>query len=174
MKRRLPMSPRRRKKPQIRPEFKAHSRIGTIMSQDRMGKDRPPRSAKLVAELDMGSTPGSGDFRIYLLCTNRERSSWILWLDTEDENGAYNQFVRIATGRPYRGYPAKFAAEQLLTKAWQEERDIEAKAWHDIDPAEALVMNAGLLNQEDISPDQDGRVWRIGSPVSPATIGETR
>jgi hypothetical protein len=49
-------------------------------------------------------------------------------------------------GRPYRGYSAKFAAEQLLIKSWQDARDKEGWA-----PEDWLVMDAGLLNQEDIS-----------------------
>ena len=150
MKRRSPTL-KHRTKPRTGQHFKVHSYIGTDIALLGETGERPPRSAKLVADLDMGSTPGSGDFRIYRLSTNRERSSWILWLSGEDENGAYSLHCRIATGRPYRGYPAKFAAEQLLTKAWQEERDIEVKTWPDIRPPEALVMNAGLLNQEDIS-----------------------
>src|ERR1700722_12459491 len=81
----------------------------------------PQRSVKLVADLDMGSTPGAGDFRICLPSTNRERSLWILWLRAGNENPLN---CRIATGRPYRGYPAKFAAEQLLIKSWQDERDM--------------------------------------------------
>lgn len=140
------MLPRRRTKLQTRPGFKVHSRFGTMLSQGRMGRERPPRSAKLVADLDMGSNPASGDFRIYLLCTDRQRSSWNLWLNTGDENGDYTQYFRAATGRPYRGYSAKFAAEQLLTKAWQEERD--TCEWV---PPDWLVMKAGLLNQEDIN-----------------------
>jgi hypothetical protein len=145
MKRRSPTL-RHRTKPRTGQRFKMHSYVGTDIALLGETGERPPRSAKLVADLDLGSTPGSGDFRIYRLSTNRERSSWILWLSGEDENGAYSLHCRIATGRPYRGLSAKFAAEQLLTKAWQDERD----KW-DWVPPEALVMNAGLLNQEDIS-----------------------
>jgi hypothetical protein len=100
-----------------------------------------------VVDLDMGSGPGSGDFRIYLLSTNRERSLWILWLRGENPEKYRPAFwhCRVATGRPYRGYSAKFAAEQLLIKSWQDERD--KMQWV---PPQALVMNAGLLNEEDI------------------------
>jgi hypothetical protein len=129
--------------------FKVQSYIGTDIALPGETGERPPRSAKLVVDLDMGSHPGGGDFRIYLLSTNRERSLWILWLNVEDENGNYTQYSRIATGQPYRGYPAKFAAEQLLIKAWQDERDIEDGPWSS-GPPEVLVMNAGLLNKEDI------------------------
>jgi hypothetical protein len=124
-------------------KFKVRSYIETNLFRE--SRERPPKSAKLVVDVDMGSTPGGGDFRIYLLSANRERSSWILWLNREDENGAYTQYFRIATGRPYRGHPARFAAEQLLTKTWQDERDM--CGWV---PPEALVLNAGLLNQGDV------------------------
>lgn len=138
------LSPRRRTKLQTQPEFKIHSYIGTDIAQLREDGERPPKSAKLVANLDMGSGPGSGDFRIYLLSTNRERSLWILWLKAGDY--LEHACCRVATGRPYRGLSAKFAAEQLLIKSWQDERDKEE--WF---PVDWLVMNAGLLNQEDIS-----------------------
>ena len=82
--------------------------------------ERPPRSAKMVAYLDLGSGPGGGDYRIYSLSTNRERSLWILWLTATDLDKPL--YGRVATGRPYRGYPARFAAEQLLIKSWQDER----------------------------------------------------
>ena len=43
-------------------------------------------------------------------------------LKREDADGE-PLYYRIATGRPYRGYGARLAAEQLLIKAWQAERD---------------------------------------------------
>ena len=122
--------------------FEAHSYIGSDIAQLREDGKRPPRSAKLVAYLDMGSGPVGGDYRRYLLCTNRERTLWNLWLIGVNEKLLY---CEVAMGQPYRGYPARFAAEQLLIKSWQDERDLEG--WH---PRKALVMNAGLLNQEDI------------------------
>jgi hypothetical protein len=102
--------------------------------------ERPPRSAKMVAHLDLGSGPGGGDYRTYLLSTNRERSLWILWLDWDKP-----LYCRVATGRPYRGYTARFAAEQLLIKSWHHERAVYG--WL---PDCALVLQEGLLNKEDI------------------------
>jgi hypothetical protein len=143
------------------PEFKIHSYVGTDIALPGQTGERPPRSAKLVVDIDMGSNPGSGDFRIYRISSNRERLLWILWLSAEDEDGAYTQHCRVATGRPYRGYPAKVAAEQLLTKAWQDERDKYSDQFQHIEllvpkgtlwiPHDTLVMNVGLLNQEDIN-----------------------
>ena len=48
-------------------------------------------------------------------------------------------------GSPYRGYPAKYAAEQLLTKVLEDERDIDWVAsppWY--------IMEPGLLGADDI------------------------
>jgi hypothetical protein len=42
------------------------------LAQIRAG-ERPPRSAKLVADLDMGSSPGGGDFRMaWVTCVRFE------------------------------------------------------------------------------------------------------
>jgi hypothetical protein len=124
-------------------QFEVQSYIGTEIAQLREDGERPPRSAKLVVDLDMGSHPGGGDYRTYLLSTNRERSAWILWLTGNDWDKPL--YCRIATGWPYRGCGARFAAEQLLLRSWQDERNKEA--W---DPAWVLVLKAGLLTKEDI------------------------
>ena len=58
----------------------------------------------------------------------------------------------MAYGSPYRGYPAKYAAEQLLTKLLEDESHIgwvASPPWH--------VMKPGLLDSDDIQ--------RIGSAV---------
>lgn len=142
MKRRPPMSPRT--KVQTRPEFKVRSHVGTDIAQYHEDGERPPRSGKLVVDLDLGSHPGGGDYRTYLLSTNRPRSLWTLWIRANDWDKPL--YCRVATGQPYRGYPAKFAAEQLLIKSWQDERD----KWGWV-PAWALVLEPGLLRQEDIN-----------------------
>ncbi len=54
-------------------------------------------------------------------------------------------YGRVASGSPYRGYPAKYAAEQLLTKVLEEERDI---GW--VEQSPWGVMEAGLLDADDI------------------------
>jgi hypothetical protein len=96
----------------------------------------------LVVKLDMGGGPGGGDYRTYLLSTNRDRSAWFLWLMGFDEGRLY---CCIAMGSPYRGYRAQYAAEQLLTKSWEDERDIEGAFCRN-----AIVEEAGLLNAQDI------------------------
>jgi hypothetical protein len=134
---------RRAIKSEDRQPFEVQSYIGSEIAELREDGERPPRSAKMVAYLDLGSGPGGGDYRTYLLSTNRERSLWILWATATDDSGKA-LYCQIATGRPYRGYPAKFAAEQLLIKSWQDERDLEGLS------DGALVRGEGLLNKEDI------------------------
>ena len=104
-----------------RQPFEIQSYIGGDIAEPREDGERPPRSAKFVVYLDMGSGPGGGDYRTYLLCTNRERSDWTLWLRCNDYDLGKPLYGRIATGWPYRGYEARFAAEQLLIKSWQDE-----------------------------------------------------
>jgi hypothetical protein len=142
MKRRSPTL-RHRTKPQTGQRFEAHSYVGTDIGQLHEDGERPPRSAKLVVDLDLGSHPGGGDYRTYLLSTNRQRSAWTLWIRGNDWDKPL--YCRIATGRPYRGYPARFAAEQLLIKSWKDARDKEG--WH---PPWASVFEPGLLNHEDV------------------------
>jgi hypothetical protein len=125
---------------QSRQQFKVKCYTGRQLRED---GERPPRSAKLVVSVDMGSGPGGGDHRSYLLSTNRERSLWVLWLRGDDWEVPL--YCRIATGRPYRGYPARFAAEQLLIKSWQDEHDKEKRL-----PPYVSVWTTGLLTDEDI------------------------
>ena len=113
---------------------------------------RPPRSAKLVACIDFGSGPGGGDYRTYLLSTDRGRSGWSLWLMVSDYDTGKQIYCEAASGSPCRGYSAKYAAEQLLTKVLEDERDI---GW--ADPPPWGVMEAGLLDADDIE--------RIGTTV---------
>jgi hypothetical protein len=114
-------------------------------------KERPPKSAKLVVDLVFGPSPGGGgDYRIYLLSTNRERSTWILWLKVEDADGK-PIYDRIATGRPYRGVPAKVAAELLLSESCQRKRvERQELEWGDFVQNDLIIINAGLLNEHDI------------------------
>ena len=55
-------------------------------------------------------------------------------------------YCRLASGRPYRGYSAKFAAEQLLMRSWQEERDAL-----ELECPEVHVCKASLLTEKDIN-----------------------
>jgi hypothetical protein len=134
---------RRAIKSENRQPFEVQSYIGSQFAELREDGERPPRSAKMVAYLDLGSGPGGGDYRTYLLSTNRERSLWILWATAMHDSGK-RLYCQIATGRPYRGYPAKFAAEQLLIKSWQDEVALAEIS------DRPRVMEEGLLNKEDV------------------------
>ena len=118
------------------------SYIGSDIAQIGLSNERPPRSARFVVSLDMGSGPGGGDYRTYLLCTNKERSSWNLWM----EYSGHGQYCRIAWGEPYRGIPAERAAELLLTKSWEDERQCEGLYFY----GKLCVEGEGLLTAEDI------------------------
>jgi len=118
------------------------SYIGSDIAQIGYEDDRPPRSAKFVVSLDMGSGPGGGDYRTYLLCTDKTRSSWNLWM----EYSGHGQYCRIAWGEPYRGIPAERAAELLLTKSWEDERDYEGIYIY----GGLRVEGEGLLSAMDI------------------------
>jgi len=135
-----------------RQPFSAESNTGMDLETMREFDERPPRSAKLVADIDFGSGPGGGDYRTYLLSTDRERSEWILWLMVFDDDTRNRVYGRAAYGSPYRGYPPKYAAERLLTKVLEDERDI---GWVAEPPWG--VMEPGLLNADDIE--------RIGATV---------
>ena len=129
------------------PEFKVRSNIGNdfgqIGSKENEG-ERPPRSAKLVAYIDYGSGPGGGDYRTCLLSTDRTRSGWTLWMVGYDGDTAKRLYCIIAWGKPYRGVPAKTAAQMLVTKSREDERELEGAS------GGALVMTAGLLDDDDI------------------------
>ncbi|MSO88939.1 MAG: hypothetical protein EXQ89_03070 [Rhodospirillaceae bacterium] len=132
-------------KPSSGENFQAHSYIGSDIAQMGYEGERPPRSAKFVASFDMGSGPGGGDYRTYLLCTDKKRSEWTLWQRGSDYDTGKHLYCRVAYGWPYRGYSAKYAAEQLLIRAWEDERNLEGFL-----PSSAGMELAGLLTTEDI------------------------
>ena len=123
--------------------FEVQSYVGSNIAQLGYG-ERPPRSAKFIASLDMGSGPGCGDYRTYLLSTDKERSGWTLWHMAHDYDTGKRLYCRVADGSPYRGYQPEYAAEQLLTKVWLDESD-EGSLIQNV-----LVKEAGLLTAEDI------------------------
>jgi hypothetical protein len=123
-------------------EERQHFKVQSYLAELSEDGERPPRSAKFVVDLDLGSSPGGGDYRTYLLSTDRKRSLWILWLRGNDWHKPL--YCRVAAGQPYRGYPAKYAAEQLLMKSWQDERGIGEV------PPYVSVLQEGLLTKADI------------------------
>jgi 2-hydroxychromene-2-carboxylate isomerase len=93
----------------------------------------------------MGSGPGGGDYRTYLLSSDKERSGWTLWQMGHDYDTGKRLYCRVAYGWPHRGCPAKSAAELLLTQTWEDERDLDV-----LMSSNALVEEAGLLIAEDV------------------------
>ena len=61
-----------------------------------------------------------------------------------DGDTAKRLYCIIAWGEPYRGVPAKTAAQMLVTKSREDERELEGAS------GGALVMTAGLLDDDDI------------------------
>ena len=123
--------------------FEAHSYIGSHIAQLREDGKRPPRSAKLVAYLDMGSGPGGGDYRRYLLGTNRERSLWNLWLIGVNEMLHCDE---VTTDPPSRGNPPNLPPKKLPFKSWKI-KGIQG----DWNPGGPWEIMAGWSNQEDIA-----------------------
>src|SRR4051794_13893966 len=125
--------------------LEVQSYVGSDIAQMGSQRERSPRAAELVASIDMGSGPGGGDYRTYLLSTDRERSGWTLWQKGSDYDTGKVLYCRVAYGTPGRGIHPKDAAEELLTKTWQAERDLEGVLPHRI-----LVELAGLLTARTI------------------------
>jgi hypothetical protein len=127
----------------VTPDFEVCSFIGSEIAEMGYG-ERPPRSAKLVASIDMGSGPGGGDYRTYRLSTDKLRSCWTLWLERSNYDSGKPEFCRVAVGEPYRGRSAEYAAARLLTKVWEDERDQGLLEPH------LFVENEGVLTAEHI------------------------
>ena len=106
--------------------------------------EQPPRSAKVVASVDMGSGPGGGDYRTDLLSTDRKRSGWTLWAGGDDSAGGRKLYCTIAWGKPFRGYSARYAAEHLLAKSWEDEVALGCLG------TRVVVTAPGLLTEEDV------------------------
>jgi hypothetical protein len=132
-------------KPHPQKPFEIQTRVGIDLEELSTWGEHPPRSAKLVAHIDFGSGPGGGDYRMYLLSTDKNRTEWRLWLRYSDYDNGKATFYMIAYGAPFRGNSARYAAEQLLTKVLRDELKIDwvrLECWS--------VMEAGLLNAEDV------------------------
>src|SRR5262245_54582386 len=107
-------------------------------------EERPPRTAKLVAQVSWSWSPANDRCDRYLICTDRHRRAWTLWAVWAA--GDYpRMYARVASGTPFRSYPARFAAEQLLTAAWKS----ELENWH-TDLRGGEVEREGLLTECDI------------------------
>jgi len=94
--------------------FEISNMVGCDFFELAADGERPPRSAKLVASLDMGSGPGGGDYRKYYICSDKHRTGWALWEMINDYDTGRPIYARRAWGEPYKGYPAVEAAKRMM------------------------------------------------------------
>ncbi|MCC7151070.1 MAG: hypothetical protein IT501_03650 [Rubrivivax sp.] len=116
--------------------------------------EKPPRSARFVARLDMFSQfPCNERSDTYRLSKNRKRSHWVLWLGYFDDNmemkWVYLPYAILACG----GTDAAAAAREMLEAAWLEEK---RRGWLDT-PFEAVIAD-GLLTVDELR-EISARVW---------------
>lgn len=116
--------------------------------------EKPPRSARFVARLDVFSQFSCNERSdTYRLSKNRKRSHWVLWLGYFDDNMEMKWvFVPYAIV-PCCGVGAKEAATQMLEAAWLGEKQ---RGWLDT-PFEAVVDD-GLLKVVELR-EIARRVW---------------
>jgi len=94
--------------------FEISNNVGCDFFELAADGERPPRSAKLVASLDLGSGPGGGDYRKYLICSDKHRTGWALWEMINDYDTGRPLYARRAWGEPYKGYSAREAAKRMM------------------------------------------------------------
>ena len=128
--------------------FETNSYIGSEIGELSNDGERPPRTAKLVAQISWSWSPGHSRSATYLLSTTRKRNVWLLWERGSDYDTGKPMFAQVAWGAPYRGYSAKFAAKQLLAATWREEMN---QGMCDLAQLkEAYVDRKGLVSNRDI------------------------
>lgn len=124
--------------------FEVQTYIGSNIAQ-MQEVERPAKSAELVASVWFGGD----DYRTYLLETRkrgvgRGKSGWILWQKGHDDNTGRPLYCRIAFGYPHSGREAAFVAEQLLTRALEDEGMLHTEA------DGGTIEAEGLLSSQDI------------------------
>jgi len=110
--------------------------------------DRPPRSAKFVAEVSWSWSPVHSLFVKLWLSTDRKRAAWYLYEEIADFDSGKPRHACVAMGKPYRGILASEAAEQLLYAIWCKEK-IEEESYG-TDFSVPSVQQDGLLTTKDI------------------------
>ena len=116
--------------------------------------EKPPRSARFVANLDMFSQSACNERSdTYRLSMNRKRSHWILWLGYFDDNMVMKWVYVPYAIVPCSGVGAKEAATQMLEAAWLEEKQ---RGCLDT-PFEAVIAD-GLLKVGELR-EIAARVW---------------
>ncbi len=115
--------------------------------------EKPPRSARFVASLDMFSQSASNERSDrYLLSKNRKRSHWILWMGYFNDDEGRMQYQPYAL-LPCKGMDANAASREMLEVAWLEEKRL---GWLDT-PFEAVIAD-GLLTVDELR-EIAARVW---------------
>ena len=122
--------------------FEISNMVGCDFFELAADHGRPPRSAKLVASLDMGSGPGGGDYRKYYLCSDKHRTGWALWEMINDYDTGRPIFARRAWGEPLKGYPAVETAKRMMLDCLL----AESRLW---EVNEIRVEEDGLLDGND-------------------------
>jgi hypothetical protein len=125
--------------------FEVDSYVGSDIAQMGVMNESPPQSAELVASVYLGGN----DYRIYLLSTHqartsRETSGWTLWQKGHDDDTGQPLYCRVGFGYPLQGYPAAFAAAQILAKTLEDE-----SMWGLL-VSDMTVDAAGLLSAAEI------------------------
>jgi hypothetical protein len=128
--------------------FEVHTYIGSDIAQ-MQEEERPAESAELVASVWLGGN----DYRTYLLETNKKgsgggESGWTLWQMGDDYGTGRPFCCRIAFAYPYSGCAAAFVAEQLLTRALEDERGLYGM-FHTERDGEAVEAE-GLMSAQDV------------------------
>lgn len=116
--------------------------------------EKPPRSARFVASLNMFSQfPCNERSDTYRLSKNRKRSYWVLWLGYFDDNmemkWVYMPYALLACGDT----DAAAAARVMIEAAWLEEKRLGSLDT----PFEAVVAD-GLLTVDELR-EIAARVW---------------
>lgn len=125
--------------------FEVFTYAGSELGEFSADGERPPRTAKLVAEIGWSWSPMHSAQLRYLICTDEERTAWTLWAVARNFDDVRRVYARIASGSPFRGYIAKCAAEQLLIAGWRSEVEMGGTVSRG-----ANVVQEGLLSQQDI------------------------
>ena len=122
------------------PPFETSSYVGSDLAQFFRENERPPRSAKFVAAIDYDGY----SFAKYWLSTIKDRSGWVLRATSEDGDFG-RMYALMAWGEPYRGIPAKRAAEELLRQVWLDQISL-----YEYRGPSMAVDAEGLLTKADI------------------------
>lgn len=119
------------------------SYIGSDIAQ-MGGGEKPPKSVLVVAKVDMGSGPGGGAYRTYLLQRDRWRKRWTLWEKGSDYDTGKPLYCRVAYGESTSAAKPEHAARLLLERVWLDE------IREGFLPGSIAVEETGLLSRDDI------------------------